>query len=106
MDGRLTERLAAMRQVGSFALSQPLEGKVAFHISPSPTGGPCSSHNVVVSRKGRRCYLIKPLPSVRKLGSPVLIDDSSEVFSLDVLEVIIERRRRKFHIVNCWDVRM
>ncbi len=54
MERRLTEMLAAMSQVGSFALSQPLEGKVAFYISPSPTGGASSSGIVLVCRKGRR----------------------------------------------------
>jgi hypothetical protein len=44
----------AASQVGSFALSQHLEGKVAFHISPPPTGGSSSSRIVPFCRMGRR----------------------------------------------------
>lgn len=52
LEPRLMAMLAAMSQVGSFALSQALEGKVAFHISPPATGGVSSSP--LVCRKGRR----------------------------------------------------
>jgi hypothetical protein len=47
---RLEAMLAASKQLGSFALSQPLEGRVAVQISPSATGGLSSSRAVLVGR--------------------------------------------------------
>jgi hypothetical protein len=40
----------ATKQLGSFALSQPLEGRVAVQISPSAAGGLSSSRAVLVGR--------------------------------------------------------
>lgn len=58
-------KIEAASQVGSFALSEPLEGKVAYHISASPTGGSSSSRIVLFCRKGRRPPR-KPARSARR----------------------------------------
>jgi len=53
VEPRLMAMLAAMSQVGSFALSQPLEGRFAFNIPTSATGV-SASRVVLFARKGRK----------------------------------------------------